>query len=128
MSWPSIDSLNDPLRISQAEKIQRKYLTTKSPYSLCNIVLVVHLPSDMDDNGLSALFSTVAPVASVSVARDEISGNSLGFGHVKYFHSTDALLAVKIMDQFPVSQENVLRVSLYHPGITRIKYSIGQIF
>ena len=121
MSWPSIDSLNDPLRISQAEKIQRKYLTTKSPYSLCNIVLVVHLPSDMDDYCLSALFSAVAPVASVSIARDEISGNSLGFGHVKYFHSTDALLALKIMDQFPVSQENVLRVSLYHPGITRIK-------
>ena len=60
----------------------------------------------MDDYCLSALFSAVAPVASVSVARDEISGNSLGFGHVKYFHSTDAILAVKIMDLFPVSQEN----------------------
>ena len=121
MSWPSIDSLNDPLRISPADKIQRKFSTTKSPYSLTNIVLVVHLPSDMDDNGLSALFSAVAPVKSVSVVRDEISGNCLGFGLVKYFHSTDAFNAVKIMDLFPVSQENILRVSLYHPGITSIK-------
>ena len=121
MSLPSTDSLNDPLRISQAEKIQRKYLTTKSPYSLCNIVLVVHLPSDMDDNGLGALFSAVAPVESACVARDEKSSNCLGFGHVRYFHSKNALIAVKILDLFPISQENVLRVSLYYPGITRIK-------
>ena len=121
MSWPSVDSLNDPLRISPAVKIQRKFNLTKSHYSLTNIVLVVHIPSDMGDNGLGALFGAVAPVESVCVARDEESGNYLGFGHVRFFHSKDAFNAVKIMDLFPVSQENILRVSLYHHGITRIK-------
>ena len=116
MSLPSTDSLNDHLRIPWSWRFPA---TTYCPNS--NIVIVVHLPSDMGDKGLGALFSAVAPVECVSVARDQKSGICLGFGHVRFFHPKDAINAVKIMDLFPVSQENILRVSLYHHGITRIK-------
>ena len=116
MSLPSTDSLNDHLRIPWSWRFPA---TTYCPNT--NIVIVVHLPSDMGDKGLGALFSAVAPVECVSVARDKKSGICLGFGHVRFFHSKDARNAVKMMDLFPLSQENILRVSLYHPRITKIK-------
>ena len=103
------------------EKIQRNVGPPYSPILTTNILIVVHLPCDMDDKALGTLFSAVSPVEAVSVARDEKSGNCLGHGLVKFFHSKDVDTACKIMNLFPLSQENVLKVSPYYPGVTRIK-------
>ena len=110
----SLSSKDDPLYIPP--------LLPKSPnLPPTNILIIVNLPRDMDENALGTLFSAVAPVEDASIGRDEISGHPLGFGLVKYFHSKDANNAFKIMNLFPLSQENVLRVSPYYPGVTRIK-------
>ena len=110
----SFSSKDDPLYIPP--------LLPKSPnLPATNILVIVHLPSDMDENALGTLFSAVAPVEDASIGRDEISGRHMGFGLVKYFHSKDAINASKIMNLFPLSHENVLGVSPYYPGVTRIQ-------
>ena len=85
-----------------------------------NLVIVVHLPPNTDDKALGILFSRVGPVEAVSIARNERSGKCLGYGFVKYFHSKDAFDAVNLMNLYPVNQRNILKVSPYYHGITKI--------
>ena len=91
-----------------------------SAYLPTDILIVVHIPKNMDDNSLNNLFSVVAPVKTVAIGRDDKSGNHLGYGLVRFYHPNDADKAVRIMNHFPVSYDKNLNVSYYYHGITKI--------
>lgn len=49
----------------------------------CTNVFVKFLPSEVDDSGLRALFSTFGEIVSAKVMVDHQTGSSLGYGYVR---------------------------------------------
>ena len=69
------------------------------PYSLSPEqpnLFVFHLPPDMNDEGLHDLFQEFGPIESVKVITDKNTGESKGYGFVKFVKITDAERALSL--------------------------------
>ncbi|KAL6044025.1 putative ATP-dependent RNA helicase dhx33 [Balamuthia mandrillaris] len=85
--------------------------TSQSPLpSLGYNLFVFHLPSDVDDVALEHLFSPFGQMESVKVIKDKKTGESKGYGFVKYIRMEDAINAITCMNGYRVGNKH-LKVS-----------------
>eukprot|EP00761_Pharyngomonas_kirbyi_P012994 gb/GECH01013021.1/.p1 GENE.gb/GECH01013021.1/~~gb/GECH01013021.1/.p1 ORF type:complete len:438 (+),score=108.02 gb/GECH01013021.1/:1-1314(+) len=73
-------------------------------------LFVFHLPADVDNASLYRLFAPFGSLESVAVITDKHSGESKGYGFVKYAQFTDAANAISQMNGFQVGNKR-LKVS-----------------
>jgi RNA recognition motif-containing protein len=78
-------------------------------------LFVFHLPSDVDDTGLYTLFAQFGTIESIKVITDQESGESKGYGFVKYYSMSDAIRAVEAMNGYQVGRKH-LKVSFKTAG------------
>ncbi|KAF8648369.1 hypothetical protein HU200_064955 [Digitaria exilis] len=65
------------------------------------------LAESVDETVLLGVFSQVAPVASVRVCRDTITGVSLGYGYVNFHSRQDAVRALEALNFVPLNGKNI---------------------
>jgi len=70
-------------------------------------LFVFHLPSDVDDEQLAHLFSPFGEIESVKVVCDRETGESKGYGFVKYYRLADAVNAVAYMNGMAVGNKHL---------------------
>lgn len=73
-------------------------------------LFVFHLPPDMSDNHLYQLFAQFGPIESVKVILDKVSGESKGYGFVKFYLMQDAIQAISQMNGYKLGKKH-LKVS-----------------
>ncbi|KAL9658572.1 hypothetical protein ABK040_006110 [Willaertia magna] len=73
-------------------------------------LFIFHLPVDVDDPKLFALFCKFGTIESVKVIRDQRTGYSKGYGFVKFHKFEDAVKAITEMDKFKIGKKH-LKVS-----------------
>eukprot|EP00276_Gloeochaete_wittrockiana_P000497 CAMPEP_0184675818 /NCGR_PEP_ID=MMETSP0308-20130426/88008_1 /TAXON_ID=38269 /ORGANISM="Gloeochaete witrockiana, Strain SAG 46.84" /LENGTH=298 /DNA_ID=CAMNT_0027123585 /DNA_START=382 /DNA_END=1278 /DNA_ORIENTATION=- len=78
-------------------------------------LFVFHLPTEVDDATLFRLFSPFGALESVKVITDKTTGESKGYGFVKYFRMADALQSIQQMNGFQVGSKH-LKVSFKTSG------------
>ncbi|RLN11588.1 hypothetical protein C2845_PM09G17350 [Panicum miliaceum] len=65
------------------------------------------LAGSVDESVLIGAFSQVAPVATVRVCRDTVSGASLGYGYVNFHSRQDAVHALQTLNFAPLNGKNI---------------------
>ncbi|RLM48741.1 hypothetical protein C2845_PMPSC004508 [Panicum miliaceum] len=65
------------------------------------------LAGSVDESVLIGVFSQVAPVATVRVCRDTVSGVSLGYGYVNFHSRQDAVRALEALNFAPLNGKNI---------------------
>mmetsp|Transcript_8293 Transcript_8293/g.13509 ORF Transcript_8293/g.13509 Transcript_8293/m.13509 type:complete len:393 (-) Transcript_8293:163-1341(-) len=78
-------------------------------------LFVFHLPTEVDDAFLYRLFSPFGALESVKVITDKNTGESKGYGFVKYFRMSDAMQSIQAMNGFQVGTKH-LKVSFKTGG------------
>lgn len=78
-------------------------------------LFVFHLPSDIDDTGLYSLFVPFGTIESIKVITDAETGESKGYGFVKYYLMSDAIRAIEAMNGYQVGRKH-LKVSFKTSG------------
>jgi CUG-BP- and ETR3-like factor len=73
-------------------------------------LFVFHLPSDVNDTILYQLFHVFGTIESVKVITDRITGESRGYGFVKYYYMESALQAISHMNGYRLGRKQ-LKVS-----------------
>ncbi|KAL0476990.1 Elavl4 [Acrasis kona] len=77
-------------------------------------LFVFHLPSDMNDQQLYGLFAPFGDIQSSKVILDTATGESKGYGFVKYLSMDSALAAISSMNGCAVGKKH-LKVSFKTP-------------
>ncbi|KAG5175210.1 hypothetical protein JKP88DRAFT_203737 [Tribonema minus] len=72
----------------------------------CNL-FVFHIPNDMTNNDLYALFSDYGEVISARIMVDKVSGRSRGFGFVSFSTRASAEAAIKGMNGFHIGHKRL---------------------
>jgi len=97
-------------------------LPSPSPYyvsaNTANL-FVFHLPSEVDDRELYRLFVQFGALESVKVMTDRNSGQSKGYGFVKFHRAQDAMHALSSMNGYQIGTKH-LKVSLKTAGPARL--------
>jgi RNA recognition motif-containing protein len=78
-------------------------------------LFVFHLPSDVSDTQLYALFSQFGAIESIKVITDSETGESKGYGFVKYYSMGDAIRAIEAMNGYQIGRKH-LKVSFKTSG------------
>eukprot|EP00741_Cyanophora_paradoxa_P015721 tig00020904_g15177.t1 len=78
-------------------------------------LFVFHLPSEVDDARLAALFAPFGHIDSVKVITDKVTGESKGYGFVKFSRLEDAMRSVASMNGFKLGNKH-LKVSFKTAG------------
>ncbi|KAG0514903.1 hypothetical protein BDA96_10G233200 [Sorghum bicolor] len=65
------------------------------------------LAESVDETQLHAVFSQVAPLVSVRVCRDIVSGVSLGYGYVNFYSRQEATCALEALNFAPLSGKHI---------------------
>eukprot|EP00002_Diphylleia_rotans_P026133 TRINITY_DN519_c0_g2_i1.p1 TRINITY_DN519_c0_g2~~TRINITY_DN519_c0_g2_i1.p1 ORF type:complete len:602 (-),score=117.51 TRINITY_DN519_c0_g2_i1:1811-3616(-) len=73
----------------------------------CN-VFVKYLPADMSDDGLAELFQPFGDIISAKVMVDVKTGQSLGYGFIRYTTADEAYLAIAKMSGAQVGNKTLL--------------------
>lgn len=81
-------------------------------------LFVFHLPSNIDDAGLYKLFQPFGLIESVKVITDKQTGESKGYGFVKYYNLSDAVQAITAMNGYQVGKKH-LKVSFKTPSVKK---------
>lgn len=68
-------------------------------------LFVFHLPPYVFDEGLYQLFAPFGALQSVKVITDRITGESRGYGFVKYYHTQNAVLAIRAMNGYKIGNK-----------------------
>ncbi|XP_046983001.1 ELAV-like protein 1 [Schistocerca americana] len=83
-------------------------------------LIVNYLPQTMTQDDMRALFSTVGELENCKLIRDKSTGQSLGYGFVKYRTEEDAVKAVNTLSGLRI-QNKVIKVSHARPSSESIK-------
>ena len=96
--------LSLPKQPSQrAELAPRKEKSEGGPANL----FVFHLPSYIGDEGLYQMFASFGPLESVKVITDRVTGESKGYGFVKFYRMPDAVTAIKVMNGHQIGNKHL---------------------
>lgn len=66
-------------------------------------LFIFHIPNEMTNADLHALFSDCGPIVSVKIIADKITHRSLGYGFVRFKYPEDAEKAIQKYNGFKVS-------------------------
>nr|AGC79110.1 sex-lethal [Nilaparvata lugens] len=83
-------------------------------------LIINYLPQDFGDKELYGLFSTIGPIESCRVMRDNKTNYSYGFGFVTYNSAEDSSLAIQKLNGLELLGKR-LKVSYARPSTDEIK-------
>nr|CAB3470740.1 unnamed protein product [Digitaria exilis] len=107
---PATTTTAAPEEVSAVEGAPAAALPVVSIASL----YVGDLAESVDETVLLGVFSQVAPVASVRVCRDTITGVSLGYGYVNFHTRQDAVRALEALNFVPLNGKNIRLMGSKH--------------
>ncbi|AQL04382.1 Polyadenylate-binding protein 3 [Zea mays] len=87
------------------------------------------LAETVDEPQLHALFSQVAPVATVRVCRDILSGVSLGYGYVNFYSRQEATRALEALNFTPLIGKYIRNIDdgINDEGLKKLFEEFGQV-
>lgn len=98
---PAIPAISVPQVLQLSPRHMHEYpYTFPPPFSIPEEpnLFVFHLPPEIDDDGLARLFEPFGPLESVKVITDKTTGESKGYGFVKFVSHNDADRALNVMN------------------------------
>jgi len=85
-------------------------------------LIVNYLPPALTEEQLKILFSAYGPVESCKLMIDKVTGQSLGYGFVKYFKADDATKGIQALNGTAL-ENKILKVSYARPASSDIQNS-----
>jgi len=85
-------------------------------------LIVNYLPPALTEEQLKVLFSAYGPVESCKLMIDKVTGQSLGYGFVKYFKADDATKGIQALNGTAL-ENKILKVSYARPASSDIQNS-----
>lgn len=83
-------------------------------------LIVNYLPQNMTQDDVRRIFSTAGEVESCKLIRDKVSGQSLGYCFVNFYHARNAEQAIKSYNGLKL-QNKIIKVSYARPSMESIK-------